>query len=95
MIAATIVSIGSACQRAEVEGQAAVDEDQALRPGCGMAVSRHHGDEGAHRVADDGGPLDADVVEHGDEVVGVGRHRERSGDAVGAPAAAQIGGEQR
>ena len=55
----------------------------------------HDGDEAAHRVSDNGRPLDADVVEEGDEVVGVGRHRERSADAVGTPSAAQVGRQHR
>ena len=60
-----------------------------------MSVRRDHADECAHRVADERGSPDADMIEHGDEVFGMGGHRERPSDAVGPTATSKVGGQHR
>src|SRR5690606_17770437 len=56
----------------------------------GMTMREGHGDEGAHRVPDDGRGLDTHRVQHRVQVVSVHGHSRRSRDAIAGAAAAQV-----
>jgi len=77
----------------EREGDAPVDQDEALHP-AGMALGRRGDHEAAHRVPGHGGRVDAQVIEDGDEVVAVGGRAEGPGRGCATGPTTVVDGDQ-
>ena len=80
--------------RREREGHPTVDEHD-VRPPIAMPGGRGRGDVRTHGVTGQRGLFEAEVVEHGKEILGMRAHSERRRQLAGEPAAAEVGCHQR